>query len=299
MKYIQEVNAFYDWLETNSMAVSSVALWHALVHICNKTGWSREFAVAVSVLSAKTGLERRTIYNARNELKQKGRLDFRERKGNQCAIYMLNFFSNECENSGTNFAHNLSRSDLENDCCTKFSHNASHNVSHNTSHSPSHNVSPLIDLTNSNILHSKKIRFKRSFKDLDPTKKKDPAIKRLIDKYHSLFVEKFSDKPVIDGGKAGKIFKTLLTKVSEKELTSYLEAFFKSQDQFIADSGYDIGVFKIKINSFIAKKGGGKSHASGTSRGHIDKDPIPISNLIIRDTGDQGPIDVSDLPDLP
>jgi TRAP-type C4-dicarboxylate transport system permease large subunit len=94
MNYIKEVNAFYDWLETNSMAVSSIALWHALMNICNKAGWPREFAVAVLILSAKTGLERRTIYNARNELKQKGRIDFKERRGTnrqfmQCTGFMI------------------------------------------------------------------------------------------------------------------------------------------------------------------------------------------------------------------
>ncbi|MBM7582976.1 DnaD/phage-associated family protein [Caldicoprobacter guelmensis] len=89
MNYIKQINAFYDWLETNSLSLSAIALWHALMHICNKTGWATEFAVATSVLSIKTGLSDRAIRNARNELKQKGRIDWRPRKGNQSAIYTI------------------------------------------------------------------------------------------------------------------------------------------------------------------------------------------------------------------
>ena len=89
MNYIGEINRFYDWLETNSLSVSAVALWHALMHINNKSRWIEEFAVATSVLCAKTGLSERTIRNARNELKQRGRLDWKTRGGNKSATYIL------------------------------------------------------------------------------------------------------------------------------------------------------------------------------------------------------------------
>ncbi len=89
MNYIKELNAFYDWLETNVLSLSGIALWHALMHINNKTAWTDEFAVAVSVLSVKTGLAARTVSTARNELVQKGRIKWRQRKGNQSAIYQI------------------------------------------------------------------------------------------------------------------------------------------------------------------------------------------------------------------
>lgn len=89
MNYIKELNAFYDWLETNSLSTSAIALWHALMHINNKAGWTDEFGVATSVLCVKTGLADRTIRSARNELKQKGRIDWSSRKGNQSAIYKM------------------------------------------------------------------------------------------------------------------------------------------------------------------------------------------------------------------
>ncbi|MFJ5622009.1 DnaD domain protein [Peribacillus loiseleuriae] len=59
------------------------------MHVNNKAEWQREFSVAVSVLCIKAGLSERTVNNARNDLKIKGFIDFRSRKGNQAAIYSL------------------------------------------------------------------------------------------------------------------------------------------------------------------------------------------------------------------
>ncbi|WP_242620534.1 hypothetical protein [Senegalia massiliensis] len=93
MNYIAEINAFYDWLEINSLSTSSIVLWHALMHINNKAKWTKEFTVATSVLSIKTGLAERTIREARNELKQKGRIDWRSRGGNKSAAYKITSLS--------------------------------------------------------------------------------------------------------------------------------------------------------------------------------------------------------------
>lgn len=89
MNFIKENNAFYDWLETNPLATSSIVLWHALMHIANKAGWPDKFAVAVSVLELKTGLKKDAIYDARNKLQQAGRINWESRKGNQSAIYEI------------------------------------------------------------------------------------------------------------------------------------------------------------------------------------------------------------------
>lgn len=93
MNYIKEVNSFYDWLETNSISYSAINLWHALININNKASnnaeWKKEFTVAISTLSVKTSLSKTSIIRARNQLKQFGRIDFKERKGNQSAIYSV------------------------------------------------------------------------------------------------------------------------------------------------------------------------------------------------------------------
>lgn len=89
MKYINEINAFYDWLELNELSTSAVALWCALMHINNKAAWVETFTVAESVLSIKTGLSGRGVRNARNELKQRGRIDFRSRTGGKAPTYTI------------------------------------------------------------------------------------------------------------------------------------------------------------------------------------------------------------------
>jgi len=89
MNYLLEINALYDWLETNPMSEHAIGLWYALMHINNKAGWQREFAVAISVLELKTGMSKKTIERARNELSQKGRITWNSRSGNQSAVYRL------------------------------------------------------------------------------------------------------------------------------------------------------------------------------------------------------------------
>jgi DnaD/phage-associated family protein len=144
MNYIKEINAFYDWLETNSLSTSSIVLWHALMHINNKAGWVSEFAVAVSVLSVKTGLSERTISNARNELKQKGRIDWKSRKGNQSAIYKIvplsAMYADKTSDNGAN--DSLSAIDADNVSC---------NASDSTSDNASCNASALYKLNETKL----------------------------------------------------------------------------------------------------------------------------------------------------
>lgn len=89
MNYMTEIKAFYDLLETNPLPSPAIAVWHALMHIANKTGWQQEFAVAVSVLEVKTGLNAKAIERARNRLAQDGLISWKSRRGNQSAIYTL------------------------------------------------------------------------------------------------------------------------------------------------------------------------------------------------------------------
>jgi DnaD/phage-associated family protein len=98
MNYIKEINAFYVWLETNAIPPSAINLWHALMNINNKAGWVDEFEVAKSVIEMKTGLKKDAYYGARKILKEKGRIDYRERGVKAAAFKILSFGS--YENSG-------------------------------------------------------------------------------------------------------------------------------------------------------------------------------------------------------
>nr|WP_285865163.1 DnaD domain protein [Lederbergia lenta] len=65
------------------------------MHINNKAGWIETFTVAESVLCVKTGLTDRTLRKVRNELKQKGRIDFTSRKGKAPIYKVISFYSTE------------------------------------------------------------------------------------------------------------------------------------------------------------------------------------------------------------
>lgn len=89
MNHIVEINRFYEWLETNDIPKSAISLWHALMHINNKTGWLPEFNVAISVLELKTGFKHSELYKARDSLQDYKRIIWKSRGGNLSANYQI------------------------------------------------------------------------------------------------------------------------------------------------------------------------------------------------------------------
>jgi hypothetical protein len=90
MNYVAELNAFHDWLETNSLSTNAICLWFALVRINNKCFWQTNFTVSLSRLSDNTGgLSSDSIQRARNELQQKGLIKWKKRGGNNSAEYTI------------------------------------------------------------------------------------------------------------------------------------------------------------------------------------------------------------------
>lgn len=72
----------------NGLSTGQIALWYALMYINNKCNWTEWFSVSNQVLSIQTGLSRSGILKARNELKQKGYIDFKAR-GTEATLYKL------------------------------------------------------------------------------------------------------------------------------------------------------------------------------------------------------------------
>ena len=79
MNYIAQINAFWDSATTNPLSTGQVSLYFALLHVCNRSNWIEWFAAPNQVLSVLTGLSRSGILKARNELKQRGLIDFQEK----------------------------------------------------------------------------------------------------------------------------------------------------------------------------------------------------------------------------
>lgn len=95
MNYLAELNAFHDYLLLNQLSTSEIALWHALVHINNKTMWKTEFTASNLMLQQLTGLSLSGIASARNKLKQRGVLTYTPGKARQAGKYHLFHFSKE------------------------------------------------------------------------------------------------------------------------------------------------------------------------------------------------------------
>ena len=88
MDYIKEINAFYDLLLSNPLSSGQVALWSALMHICNKASWPEWFSVANQTLEVLTGLSRKGVFAARNKLIQGGYISVKTR-GTKTTMYRI------------------------------------------------------------------------------------------------------------------------------------------------------------------------------------------------------------------
>ncbi|WP_429971302.1 hypothetical protein ACQW5G_01275 [Fructilactobacillus sp. Tb1] len=88
MNYIKQILAFYDKQSLNPLSTGEIALWHALMHVNNKTGWSEWFTVANLSLQSLSGLSRSGINKDRNVLKQNGFIDFKT-KGTKATSYRV------------------------------------------------------------------------------------------------------------------------------------------------------------------------------------------------------------------
>jgi len=94
MNYMTEIKLFNEWLETNELSTSGIALWYALMYIANRSGWRPELCVPVSALCLRTKLSRSAIYKERNILRDHGLVGFDAGDGRQSSIYKIMGFEN-------------------------------------------------------------------------------------------------------------------------------------------------------------------------------------------------------------
>lgn len=98
-----------------------------------------------------------------------------------------------------------------------------------------------------------------------------PAEKKEIKGDHELFMEfyfeefkkRFGNTPIIEKGKDGAHVKFLLRKINIDELKNLLLKFFDSENKFIQDSGYTLGIFRSQIQRFRVKS---KTKSSGIDK---------------------------------
>jgi DNA-binding transcriptional MerR regulator len=97
MNYISQLNRFYDSLSFNSLTPNSVCLYSVLLHINNKCNWKAEFTISNKSVTALTGLSRVQLDRARNELKQKGYIDYKKGTGNLAGTYLIVEFDTQID----------------------------------------------------------------------------------------------------------------------------------------------------------------------------------------------------------
>lgn len=76
-------------------------------------------------------------------------------------------------------------------------------------------------------------------------------VKTFIDYAFQAFNQQFGEKLMIDGPKDGSIVKKLLNTYGLEKLKGLWDVFMQSDDQFVRQAGYSIGIFKIKINKLL------------------------------------------------
>lgn len=97
MNYIKELNALFDYCILNDVSKSEISLLRALYAINNKNDWTEWFEADNQLVSRLTGgYSRQAIIDARNRLKQVGRIDFKDGKKNtQAPRYKIFSFCDE------------------------------------------------------------------------------------------------------------------------------------------------------------------------------------------------------------
>ena len=89
MNYIKQVNTFYKLLSNNPLSSNAQCLYFFLLNKNNELGWIKEFTTANSIVMGFTNLNITALQRARNELKQKGYIDYKKGIGNNAGTYRI------------------------------------------------------------------------------------------------------------------------------------------------------------------------------------------------------------------
>lgn len=95
MNYIKQVNAFYKFLPNNPLSSNAQCLYSYLLNKNSELGWIKEFTVSNMIVCGFTSLSRQALDRARNELKQKGYIDYKKGHSNQAGTYVIVSFDTQ------------------------------------------------------------------------------------------------------------------------------------------------------------------------------------------------------------
>lgn len=107
MRYLNEINSFYNWLTYNPLSSVAQALWNILMHFNNKSAveingefyWRVKFTAPNQMLMAMMKIKHdEQLKRAREELISARRIQYEKSSGNNAGIYkMIPFDTSLCE----------------------------------------------------------------------------------------------------------------------------------------------------------------------------------------------------------
>ena len=106
MNYIGALNAFYERIQCIRVSGNGQLLYHTLLMVNNKSGWSEWFSRTNAGICGLMNVSEKAFMNAREELKQLGLIDFiPSRKRGECTkyriLYPTDYSTNDSTKEGT------------------------------------------------------------------------------------------------------------------------------------------------------------------------------------------------------
>lgn len=232
MNYLREINAFRLYLKTNPIPATAQALWYVLMDFHNSCGWERWITIDNLRLQAELMISKPTLNQHRLHLIQAGLLDYQsqQKKKNSGKYRLLSF---ECEEVKTR--KETGKIILPESLPVLL---------------PESLPVPCPDPLHKDLKPKPKVNQNKNI----VTNVTGSPAKELLDEYFQLFKAKFGEKPVISGAKDMELLKKLLAVHSKERLSQLLIDFFASDDPFITNGGYTIGVFFVKINKLLVAR---------------------------------------------
>lgn len=98
MDFIRQLNGFRRKRLSKPISANGIALYISLFECCNDMRFPERFTIPNSVLQMYSGLSVKALQRARNELMQKGYIQYKSGSGNQCGSYEMIDLCGEADN---------------------------------------------------------------------------------------------------------------------------------------------------------------------------------------------------------
>ena len=105
MNYIKQVNQFYKLIQNNTLSANAQCLYNYLLNKDSELGWLEEFTVSNLIICGVTNLSRQALDRARNELTQKGYIQYKKGRSNQAGRYVIVSFVTQDDTQSMTQAH--------------------------------------------------------------------------------------------------------------------------------------------------------------------------------------------------